>query len=213
MADIFLSYRRDDSSAATKLIYDSLCHYYDEHQIFRDIETIGPGELWEQRIKDELLKCTAVLVIIGRNWLTIADENDRRRLDNVDDWVRKEISLALSNSRYVIPILVDGAQLPKADDLPYEIKGLTGRNAFEISYKRVKYDTDELVKQLIRWELYPLKGTPKDPPDPYRKTITEQENTKASALVNALLLLEGIGYSVMLTSSDRSFGGLIIAFC
>src|SRR5262245_58499308 len=64
------------------------------------------------------LRATFSLAVIGPNWLDAKDSDGRRRLDNPDDFVTIEISAALLRNIRVIPVLVDGARPPKADQLP-----------------------------------------------------------------------------------------------
>jgi hypothetical protein len=42
--------------------------------------------------------------LIGDQWVTITDEDGRRRLDNPDDFVRLEIEAALTRNVRVIPL-------------------------------------------------------------------------------------------------------------
>jgi hypothetical protein len=59
-----------------------------------------------------------MLVVIGTHWLSITDDNGRRRLDDSEDFVRREIEAALQSGIRVIPVLVDGATMPPSDQLP-----------------------------------------------------------------------------------------------
>ena len=48
----------------------------------------------------------------------------------------------------IIPILVDGAGMPHADELPAGLVGLVHRQALELSPSRFEYDTSRLIKVL-----------------------------------------------------------------
>ena len=72
----------------------------------------------------------------------------RRRLDDPDDFVRLEIEAALARNVRIIPILVDGANMPRADELPAGLSGLVRRQALELSPSRFEYDTSRLLKVL-----------------------------------------------------------------
>jgi hypothetical protein len=76
----------------------------------RAIDSIAPGGDFIEVITSAVGSCDVLLALIGDRWLTIADEDGRRRLDNPDDFVRLEIEAALTRNVRVIPILVDGAQ-------------------------------------------------------------------------------------------------------
>jgi hypothetical protein len=59
--------------------------------------------------------------------------------------VRVEIATALKRNIRVIPVLVDGALMPRSSDLPDDLKQLARRNALEVSYNRFDADFGRLV--------------------------------------------------------------------
>jgi len=147
MARIFICYRRDDSSGHAGRLYDRLgARFVDE--VFMDIDAIGPGVDFARVIDETIDTIEVVIVVIGREWLSSADADGSRRLDDPEDLVRQEISVALAREVLVIPVLVQGAVLPKPEDLPPELVGLTRHNAFEVSDARWNYDADRLVHAL-----------------------------------------------------------------
>jgi hypothetical protein len=75
-----------------------------------------------------------LLAVIGRKWLSAQDDEGKRRLDNPDDFVRIEIATALRRNIRVIPILLDGATVPKANELPEELKELALRNGLDVRH-------------------------------------------------------------------------------
>jgi hypothetical protein len=86
-----------------------------------------------------------VLPVIGAHWLTSIDEQDGRRLDNPEDFVRREIATALKRDIQVIPVLVDGALMPRLTDLPDDLKPLVRRNALQVSDTGFDDDCRRLV--------------------------------------------------------------------
>jgi hypothetical protein len=86
-----------------------------------------------------------VLVVIGPGWLKSFDQWGRRRLDLEGDWVRREIVLALTENKTVIPVLVRGATLPPAEALPEIVRSLLGRQKIDL---RVDY-WDHAVTLLV----------------------------------------------------------------
>ena len=92
--------------------------------------------------------CDVLLALIGDQWLAITDARGQRRLDNPDDFVRLEIEAALTRNVRVIPILVEGARLPRADELPPALAGLVRRQALELSPARFDFDISRLLKVL-----------------------------------------------------------------
>src|SRR4029450_444950 len=94
--------------------------------------------------------CDVLLALIGDQWVTIADEEGRRRIDDPDDFVRLEIEAALTRNVRVIPILVGGATMPRADELPPSMAMLVRRQALGLSPERFDFDTSRLLKVLDR---------------------------------------------------------------
>ena len=115
---IFISYRRDETAYPAGWLYDRLADHYGGGQVFKDVDSIELGDDFVQVITRAVGSCDVLLALIGEQWLTITDEHGRRRLDDPDDFVRLEIEAALTRNVRVIPILVDGARMPRADELP-----------------------------------------------------------------------------------------------
>lgn len=130
---IFISYRRSDASGHAGRLNDYLADYFGSDKIFFDVDTIEPGTDFAQRIANELDNSDAVLVMIGNQWLETKQEAGKRRLDNPDDYVRIEIQTALRKKIQVIPILVQGVQMPSSDMLPEAIRDLSRRNAIRLN--------------------------------------------------------------------------------
>jgi predicted ATPase len=63
-------------------------------------------------------QCRAVLAVIGSDWLDVRDETGARRLESGDDFVRIELEAALARGVPLIPVLVSGAVMPTAAQLP-----------------------------------------------------------------------------------------------
>jgi hypothetical protein len=71
-----------------------------------------PASISSTSCPDHVGKCDALLAVIGKHWVSSADSQDRRRLDDPSDFVRIEIEAALQRNVPVIPVLVDGAAMP-----------------------------------------------------------------------------------------------------
>lgn len=145
MPRVFISYRRQDSPSATGRLADNLKDHFGSAQIFRDIEAIEPGADFTESLNAALNSCAVLIAIIGPHWLSATDKKGQRRLDDPNDWTRKEIEIALSRNIRVIPVLVDGAMMFDADDLPSELKPLAKRQAYELTNKHWSHDITELI--------------------------------------------------------------------
>ena len=148
MRRIFVSYRRDDSSFETTAIYKELASVFGDSNVFIDVDDIRLGEDFKRRLHATLQQINAAIVVIGLDWLESRDDQDNRRLDSEDDYVRQEIESALAiPDCLVIPVLVGGAKLPKAEELPDSLKPLVDRQAVPI---RTGRDYDHDLGYLIR---------------------------------------------------------------
>jgi len=142
---IFISYRRDDASGEAGHLAADLGKRFKPEPIFIDIDSIAPGADFEARIEQSLSACRVTFALIGKRWLNTVLPDGTRRLDHEGDLVRKEIALALRQPDIdVVPVLVEGAVMPDADQLPADIADLAKRNAFELSNKRWRYDVGQL---------------------------------------------------------------------
>ena len=140
---IFISYRRQETAWAAGRLDDALVQHFPAEQVFKDVDSIEPGEDFVERITAAVASCDVLLALIGPQWVTITDENGRRRLDDPKDWVRLEIETALTRKIRVIPILVDDARMPHATQLPATLAALVRRNAVEINPET--FDTKRLI--------------------------------------------------------------------
>jgi len=146
---IFISYRQDDTDHFVGRLYDHLVEKFNESEVFRDRDDLKKGD-FQQAIKDWIASCTVVIAVIGSRWLDIRDEKGKRKLDNPKDWVRYEISAALKNGITVVPVLVDGVNMPKSADLPAELANLPNQQyrRFRSSTKEFDEDFENLVEAI-----------------------------------------------------------------
>jgi hypothetical protein len=132
MPGIFISYRKEDTRAWAIHLRDHLEREFGHRQIFFDVDSIDVGQ-WRAQIDRALDQCRVMVVLIGPRWATATDATGRNRLALPDDVHRVEIATALCRRDVtVIPLLVEGARLPLASDLPDDIRGLLERQAREI---------------------------------------------------------------------------------
>jgi hypothetical protein len=149
MADVFVSYRRGDSAGHTGRVVDSLVRHFGRSAIFQDVQSIEAGRRWDEVIRDSVGRCRVLVAIIGRDWL-IADNDGRRRIDDPQDHLRREIVTALGRNIPVIPVLVEGARMPTDAELPEDMKSLTQWQAHELSDSRWEYDAGRLMSVVER---------------------------------------------------------------
>ena len=148
MPGIFICYRRDDTGGYARHLFDRLARQFGRQQIFMDVDTIPVGEDFVHIIDQRIRGCGVMLVLIGKNWLTLADRAGRRRVDEAADFVRLEIEAALAQKITIIPVLVGGARMPAAPDLPGSIARLAYLNSFEIYDRMFEESVNGLISTL-----------------------------------------------------------------
>lgn len=172
MARVFLSYRRDDTAAYAGRLYDRLVAHFGADQVFIDIDQIAPGEDFVDVINQKVSETRALAVLIGRHWLDAADAEGKRRLDDPEDFVRLEVKAALDRGLKVIPVLLGGATMPRAQQLPEALAPLSRRNAIEISDTRFHHDVGRLIEALEKQVAAPAAAPAAPPPrDEVQETI------------------------------------------
>jgi hypothetical protein len=146
--EVFISYRRADSEGQAGRLYDRLARRYGSQAVFRDIDALAPGRNFVAEIDEVLGSTSALVAVIGRDWLNAVDDSGNRRLDDPSDTLRVEIATALNRDVLVIPVLVGGAKMPSERDLPDPLKPLARINALEIDAHRWDYDVGILEATL-----------------------------------------------------------------
>jgi hypothetical protein len=206
---IFISYRREDTAYAVGWLFDRLTEHLGEGQVFKDVDSIELGQDFVQVIDSAVSSCDVLLAVIGDRWLTITDRDGHRRLDDPGDFVRREIEAALTRDVRVIPILVEGAAMPQADELPGSLSPLARRNALELSPSSFEFDTNRLLAQLdkalveIKADRSEIAMSPTPKPTPRRSGLHRP------ALIAALLvtLIVGVVAVALSTRSAESTDG------
>ncbi len=145
MPNIFVSYRRDDSSTISEWINEKLTGRYGAASVFKDIDSIEVAEDFPKAIGRALRYCDAMIAIIGPRWLG-PESDGTRRIDRDQDWVRREIETALQLGIPVIPVLVEHGVMPPSQTLPEGMRDLTRVNALTME---VGPDFDNQVARLI----------------------------------------------------------------
>src|SRR5262245_39831939 len=146
--NIFINYRRDESGHVAGRLNESLAPKFGRSKLFMDVDNIPVGRDFEEYLNSQVAACDAMLAIIGPNWVNAKDESGQRRLDNPEDFVVIEIGAALARKIPVVPVLVDGARMPKASELPDSLKLLAKRQAIEVRHANFSRDAEALVKRL-----------------------------------------------------------------
>ncbi|HYW47679.1 MAG TPA: TIR domain-containing protein [Bryobacteraceae bacterium] len=147
MPGVFISYRHDDCPGDVARIYKALRDCFANQYIFLDVAAIKPGSRFDDAIVRRLECSDALIIAIGPRWLAVTQEG-KRRLDEPDDFVRLEISIALASGLTIIPLLFRGATIPKQQQLPTEIGQLARIQAVRIDDAHFDADVRGVIRQI-----------------------------------------------------------------
>jgi tetratricopeptide (TPR) repeat protein len=148
VSGVFISYRGDDTDTAAVLIDQELAARFGNDRVFLDSRSILAGSDFAEELLRRLRACSVLLVVIGPRWLTLTDSAGRRRIDDPQDWIRREIAEALTHRLRVIPVLTGDATLPTEADLPADIAGLSRRQYVPLRRRYTPVDLAFLVERI-----------------------------------------------------------------
>lgn len=148
LRSIFINYRRSDSEGEAGRLFDDLALNFSDESVFMDVAAIEPGRDFRKAIDQSVANCSVLLAVLGLEWLEAKDAAGTRRLDDANDFVRVELASALRRDIPVVPVLVRGAKMPRAEQLPDDLKELAYRNAVELTHARWKSDVQVLIQAL-----------------------------------------------------------------
>jgi TIR domain len=129
---IFISYRRSDSIDITGRIYDRLVTDLGKDAVFKDIDSIPLGSDFRMHIDKSLTNCKVFLFIMGAGWKGDRGASGGYQIDSARDYVRIEVETALRRNIPVIPILVQGIEIPPDEMLPQGIRDIAYRQAIRV---------------------------------------------------------------------------------
>jgi formylglycine-generating enzyme required for sulfatase activity len=164
---VFISYRRTDSQATVDHIYEWLVRAFGRDVIFKDVDSIPPGVEFDPYIEHVMRQCRVVLVVLGPSWSSVlATEgaySGQPRLVDPEDHVRIEVEQALAlapvdstgqptGSVWMIPVLVQNAQMLNWEALPVSLHSLRVRNAWNIHFDPYfTHDMQRLIAHIADW--------------------------------------------------------------
>ena len=114
---IFISYRNRDWPFAHRLQERLEARFGGEVYIDRKISS----DDYERELLAKVRACAIFVLVVTVHTF------DRARLAQHDDWIRREVSLALALDKPIALVLYEGIRLPPTDELPYDIRGITTR--------------------------------------------------------------------------------------
>jgi hypothetical protein len=158
---IFINYRNDDEPFAAVLVDHALSSRFGPRSVFRASRCIGPGADYELHLVDAVRGAAVLLAIIGPRWITAANGEGIRRLDQPMDWVRREIAEAFQHNARVVPVLLD-TKMPSPTELPSAIAQLSRCQYVRLHHRNSVYDLERLTTEVAR--IVPSLGRPRRSP-------------------------------------------------
>ncbi|MFN0055875.1 MAG: NACHT domain-containing protein, partial [Planctomycetales bacterium] len=214
---IFISYRIDDSNDVVSRLATDLMEEFGDDAVFLDTLRLKGSQNWPEEIDRQVRDCQVMLVAIGRIWQEVRFESGKfkgfPRLHDEQDWVRREITLGLKQSKILIPVLINGALPPDEEWLEtVGLKGLHSKQAMTLRTKDYPNDFQDLIAVMRKdCPLLP-QGTEKkrlkssDPADvaliPRPSSITYYLNRLTEETASLALLGMGRGLQIDLPISE-----------
>ncbi len=145
---VFISYRRDDAAGFSHTIYDRVVEHLPKNHVFMDVLGIAPGADFVKKLESTVDQCEVLLALIGKRWAG-EDRAGKARIHDPQDWVRVEVATAIRRGVKVIPVLLDGANMPAVESLPEDLRPLVRMNAVDVRTSRLNADVWDLTGSII----------------------------------------------------------------
>ncbi|MGH4017304.1 MAG: toll/interleukin-1 receptor domain-containing protein [Pseudonocardiaceae bacterium] len=195
---IFINYRRCDVHGGRRChamfveaLSHQLAHHFGGQQVFIDRST-RPGSEYPTVLKQKLLACEVLLVVIHAEWL----EDLQSRRETGKDWVHCEIATVLDREpkAVVIPVMLDDAPLPDGEKLTEDIQGLLLSQTFRLRSGSLPDDLTRLVAEL---ETYVRPSWPAPEVDDKKMTKPRPASVRAALgwALGAFILALALGFA------------------
>ena len=148
MKEIFINYRTSDVPYGAAMLDTALSQHFGTACVFRASRSIAPGDRWEAEMMAAVAGCGVLLAVIGRGWLDAQDDRGNRRLDDPEDFVRREIKIALERGIRVVPVLMEDVRRLDGVGLPEDIAELVSHQSVRVHYRSSTVDIPHLVSEL-----------------------------------------------------------------
>lgn len=147
--NVFISYRRNDTQDLAGRIADRIREVAQVNHVFIDVDGIEPGADFASKIRTALADSTVCIVLIGPHWRGVREQGGTARIVEDRDFVRQETAAALASERKILPVLVNGASMPQAEELPEDLHRLPSINALSIRHMHFDRDIEYLIDVLL----------------------------------------------------------------
>ncbi|SHN75268.1 toll/interleukin-1 receptor domain-containing protein [Cryptosporangium aurantiacum] len=145
---VFISYRRRDTANVAGRLADRLAQEHGEDRVFLDVDSTQIGADVVSEVRRRIRASGVLVMLIGYRWH--GPRVTGPRLHDPEDVVRIEIEEARRFGVPVVPVLVDGAPMPSATQLPPSIQDVARLAAARLRYDMFRYDVVPLLETIRR---------------------------------------------------------------
>ncbi len=155
MPEVFVNYRTGDGEQLATIIDQDLRRRFGDAAVFKDHRSIQAGAVFQKALENGVWGSKVLLCVIGPAWLTAADGTGRRKIDNPEDWIHRELVMAFDHGVRVIPVIDEQAQSPlPVKELPQPLKRLA-----DLQYKIYHHrDPDTVLNRIAQDVLDSVPG-------------------------------------------------------
>ena len=121
---VFINYRVGDGAMVAGHLRESLIDALGTDAVLFYSAPRAREAFFDREILDAVDACDVMVAVIGPHWLASTRADGTRALAHEDDWVRRELALALQHRIPVVPLLVERATMPDSASLPSDIRDL-----------------------------------------------------------------------------------------
>jgi hypothetical protein len=146
---IFINYRRKQSRDAAGRLFDALSKKF-PGRVFFDLDGVKGFSDWFEALTNQVDGAAAMISVIGKDWLSVLDAKDYPAGETTKDFVRFEIVEALRRNIPVLPVLLDGAAMPAASELPLDMQSMVRWQGMDLHAKRFAEDSAAITRELGR---------------------------------------------------------------
>jgi hypothetical protein len=181
MGGVFINYRTGDGDWAATFISRELAAKFGSENVFFASKSIRVGEDFVVRILDRLRQCDVFLAVIGPRWLTATNRTGELRLNDPDDWVRREILAAFSGGLRVIPIFLDGTPALNEADLPGDIGMLARCQYLRLHHRNDDRDIARVLDEVT--EVLSAMHGPADTATQFKQALADREQAAVRDII------------------------------
>lgn len=129
----FISYRRETGSIMARIVQSELKKR--GHMSFLDVDDLGPKQFGERLLRE---------IESVPNFVVVLSPGSMDRCEAQDDWLRKEISHAITTHRNIVPLMVDEFEYPSKESIPEDLEELLHHNGVTYSHEYFAATFDKL---------------------------------------------------------------------